>query len=154
MEARDKRIIDLFCAGTAVSDICQIIGVKKTTVYKVKKRFSDHGQLGRRPGSGGQATARTKRLIQSIRGKIQRNPVRSMRQMAKEASVSEATVRRIVKYDLKAKSRAILTRHSLPGDSKLTRLQRCKKILSILKKKKSPNPASFSQMKNCLPLTK
>ena len=51
-------------------------------------------------------TTRTPALIKNIKSKIKSNPIRSMRKMAREAGESEGTIRKIIKDDLKAKSRA------------------------------------------------
>ena len=44
-----------------------------------------------KPRNGLKRSARTPQLIKAVKGRISRNPVRSMRKMAKELSVSEHT---------------------------------------------------------------
>ena len=61
-----------------------------------------------------------------------------MRKIAKEAGVSEGTIRKIIKYNLKAKSRARTRRHLITDSIKASRLQRSKRLLNILKDRKKP----------------
>ena len=57
-----------------------------------------------------------------------------MRQLAREAGVSENTVRQVVKLDLKAKSRVRERRHLVTERIRRLRVERCKKLVSALKK--------------------
>ena len=77
----------------------------------------------------------TPRLINVIRSRVACNPIRSMRGMARDLNLSEKTVRRIVKKNLKAKSFAQNQKFLLTDRIKKARLDRCKKILNKLKKK-------------------
>jgi hypothetical protein len=57
--------------------------------------------INRKPGTGRKATGVTPRLINIVKSRIRRNPIRSMRGMAKELKVSEFSIRKIVKQEPK-----------------------------------------------------
>jgi hypothetical protein len=60
--------------------------------------------VNQKPGSGRKPTVVTSQLANTLRCRIKRNPVQSMRGMAKELNVSEASIRRVFKYKLNARS--------------------------------------------------
>ena len=145
MTAKNKIIIDLHLLGVMPKDFVVRLRMAKRTVYdnlsKFKKSLSSHFLVSsqyyhivRKPGSVKTKTVRTSRLIRAVKGSIQCNPVRSMRKMAKELSRSENTNRNVVKYDLKAKSRAKSKRHLITEEFKAKQVERSKKLLSIHKK--------------------
>ena len=69
----------------------------------------------------------------SVRTKIARNPVRStIRKLAVEANI----LRRVIKDDLHASSRARVKRHLITEWVKELRVSRSKRLLSVLKKGK------------------
>lgn len=129
-----NEILRLLRAQKSVSDIMALVKCSRATVFRVKASIG-LPTVPRKPGSGRKRSVRTPALIQSIKMKVTRNPVRSMRKMAKQANVSEATVRRVVKYDLKGKSRARVKRHLITDRIKAARVERSKKLLSELKKR-------------------
>lgn len=129
-----QRIRDLSRAQMSKKDIATAVGVSRWTVYRVLNRKGD-GQLSPKKKPGRPRTARTPRVISSIKKKIMRNPVRSMRKMAREAGVSEFTVRKIVKNDCVAKSRARKKTHIITERIRELRVERCKKIVNFLKRK-------------------
>ena len=97
--------------GTTLKDILKMLNKPLSTVYTVIKRFQMTGRVKRKPGSVLKGSFRTPQLIKAVKGRISRNPVRSMRKMANEQSVSEQTIRNEVRKDLKAKSRARFKKH-------------------------------------------
>jgi inhibitor of nuclear factor kappa-B kinase subunit alpha len=134
MEKREA-IVAALHAGKAIPDIIKEIGVCRATIFNVKKALKDRGHINRKPGTGRKATVVTPRLINVVRSRIRRNPIRSMRGMAKELNVSEFSIRKIVKQELGAKSFARTQKFLLTDRLKALRLERCKAILAILKKK-------------------
>ena len=76
----------------------------------MKNESDDKCRTKKHPG-GCLRTVRIPALIKRFKSKIKINPIRSMRKMAREAGVSEDTIRKIIKDDLKAKSRARTRRH-------------------------------------------
>lgn len=129
-----EAILKLLRAQKSIPEIMALENCSRATVFRVKAAIG-LPSAPRKSGSGRKRTVRTPALIQSIKKKVTRNPVRSMRKMAKEANVSEKTVRRVIKYDLKAKSRARVKRHLITDRIKEARLDRCKKLRSELKKR-------------------
>ena len=90
---------DLFHAGLTPAKVATQLGISRTTVYKIKK-LKVTGKVNRKSGSGRPRTSRTKAIIAKVKQCIKSNPVRSMR------NVSNSSVQRVVKCDLKMKSMA------------------------------------------------
>jgi len=67
--------------------------VSRATIFNTKKRFIKFGHVRRKKGSGRTPTVTTLRLLANIKAQIKRNPIRSMRHMAKELIVGEFSVR-------------------------------------------------------------
>ena len=111
MSSKNKPVVDLAMNGTTPEDIAKMLNKPLSIVYTVIKRFQMSCRIKRKPGSGLKKSVRTPQLIKTVKGQISRNPVRSMRIMAKELSVSEHTVRNVVRKDLKTKSRARVKKH-------------------------------------------
>ena len=89
----DKRTaIELFKAGNSRKDICKSLKVNRMLVWRTLKRFEENGDIQNRPGQGHPRTARTPKLVKSIREKIRRNPKRSIQNLAKELRVSYGTM--------------------------------------------------------------
>lgn len=128
-------ITSLLFAQKTPKEIAEAVGCHLATVYRIKKSLQD-GPKQRKPGSGRRRSARTQIVIKSVRAKIARNPVRSIRKLAKDANISEKSMRRIIKEDLHASSRARVKRHLITERIKELRVSRSKKLLSLLKKEK------------------
>jgi hypothetical protein len=76
--------------------------------------------------------------VAKIRAKIEQDPTKSMRQMARELKISERSVRDIVKLDLKAKSRARTKKHLVTQVAKDKRFEKSRKLLNMLKSGSQP----------------
>jgi hypothetical protein len=135
MEAKREKIVALLHAETPIPDIMSQLGTLRRTIFRVKKYLEERGHVRQQPGSGRKPTVVSSKLISTIKSRIQRNPIRSMRGMAKDLKVSEWTIRNIVKTKLGARSLARTKRCLLSERLKTLRLERSKKILQILKKK-------------------
>ena len=103
MEKREA-IVAALLAGKTNKEVVEQLKVSAKTVYNVKKRFEAGKGLGHQSGAGRPKSVTTPRLINAIKSRVARNPVQTMRGMARDLNVSEKTVRRIVKKNLKAKS--------------------------------------------------
>ena len=75
------------------------------SVYRLKNESDDKGRPQKHTG-GHPQIARIPAFIKNVKSKIKSDPIRSVRKMAREAGVSEGTIKKIIKDDLKAKSRA------------------------------------------------
>lgn len=136
MGDKSEGILELLHAGMAAKDIAAVLNVGRRTVYDVKNRFRLTGSAARRKRGPKNLPNSQKAVNPSnsskIRKRIERNPRRSMRQMAAEIGVSEASVRRIVKK-LGLKSRAVQTRPLLTQQMRQNRVIRAKRLLNDLK---------------------
>ena len=128
-------ITRLLLAQKTAKEISEVVGCHLSIVYRVKKFLQDASKP-RKPGSGRPRIARTSNVIKSVRAKIARNPVRSIRKLAVEANISERSMRRVIKDDLHASSRARVKRHLITKRVKELRVSRSKRLLSVLKKGK------------------
>ena len=75
--------------------------MSRSGVYKTIKRFKDTGSYLPKVRSTPPRSVRTPKLVNSIRGKLRRNPERSGRQLARESQVSQTTMQNILRKDLK-----------------------------------------------------
>ena len=93
----------LHASGKTAAEIFKILKptVSRSRVYKVIQRFKNTGSYLPRVRSTPPRPVRTPKLINTIRSKLNRNPQRSARKMAKEANVSHMTIQNVLKKDLK-----------------------------------------------------
>jgi transposase len=134
MEAIRKAVIEHHQSGMTRKDIATSLKIHRSTVYRIIDKFKATGTIKRLSGQGRPRTVRTPAAIRAVRDRIRRNPVRSMRKVAKDLDISERTIRRIVKVNLGAKSRARIAKQLISSDAKTKRLERAKKLLSRLKR--------------------
>lgn len=131
---KTEDIVKALQAQKTVKDIVEELGVPCRTVYRIKDRLKTRGTTKRKTGSGRPLSVVTSGFIEKIKQKVKRNPVLTMRGMARELGVNEKSVRKAVKL-LGARSLARTKRFLLTESLKASRLARAKKILSMLKKK-------------------
>ena len=128
-------IVKAIHAGLAVSAICSEFGVPRSTVFFIKKKLKVTGTVARKIGSGRPVSKVTRDFTMKLRAKFRATPNKSVRTMAKEFQVDEKTIRNVAKgYGFK--SRAKIRKFLLTDRLRASRLERAKKILLILKKKK------------------
>ena len=130
MSTKEKRgaVIALHNEGVSPSEIAKRLEMYLATVCKQIKRYKELGTLDDRPRSGRPVTATTKKNKEKIRSRIRRNPRRSMRQMAKDIQISEGSVRKIVKKQLKLHPYKLAKAHLLTEEKKGERLKRARKM--------------------------
>ena len=128
-------ITRLLLTQKTAKEISEVVRCHLATVYRVKKFLQD-ASMPRKPESGRPQIARTSNVIKSVRAKIARNAVRSIRELADEANISERSMRGVIKNDLHGSSRARVKRHLNTERGKELRLSRLKRLLSVLKKGK------------------
>lgn len=124
---------ELLRAGLTPTKVATQLGISRCAVYKIKKKLESTGTMQRKPGSGRPRSVRTKSMINKVKRRIQSNPVRSMRKMAKELRVGRSSMQRIVKNDLRMKSRARVKVPLLTKAQRESRLQRSKALLNNIK---------------------
>ena len=132
MDQKRSEIVVLLRAGKSQVEIAKLLGVSRQMVFNAKKRIAETGEAKGHPSTGRPRTVRTKALEKAVKGKIARNPRRSIKQLAKEHKVSRQTIDNIVK-DSGLMSRVIPERQLVTTATKTKRLDRCKLILNYLK---------------------
>ena len=137
----DKRtaIVELFKAGNSRKDICKSLKVNRMLVWRTLKRFEENGDIQNRPGQGRPQTARTPKLVKSIREKIRRNPKRSIQNLAKESRVSYGTMSTLLQKDLKMSPFKHVKKQQLSAQVVDKRLQRSQILLSRIQDGMLPN---------------
>ena len=135
-EVRREAVVAFLQSGYSVPAIQKKFGISHATIFNIKKRLKVDGHVKRKSGSGAATTVSTPSLVSKIKYRIRTNPVRTMRGMARELGVSEHTVRNVVKKKLGARSLARTKKFLLSERLKALRVERCNKLLAILKKKK------------------
>lgn len=126
-------VVELHKSGMKTADIVRTTGFKKRTVYDAVKRYQETGGTADRPRSGRPTTVTTPKNVQKIRCRIQRNPERSMRKMAKELNISTERVRNIVKKKLNLHSYKIACLQFLNDTMKEKRLHKSRRILRLVR---------------------
>lgn len=129
MENKRGEIIALHNIGKGQIEIVRMLGIPKQTVSYAIKRYKELGCTKDRPRSGRPCSANTPHIRKIIRDRVRRNPRRSMRQMAREIGISEASIRNIAKNELKLKSLKLQKHQHLDEKKCDKRLERCSRLL-------------------------
>jgi transposase len=132
-------IVTLHEKGESNSVIAKKLQIRRETVWKVVKKFKETGETCNRPGQGRKRSVRTKQLVKNTREKLRRNPRRSAAKLAAEAGVSQTSMRRVLKDDLKTSPYKMQTRHELTDRHERMRLERCQHILDLIEDGTLPN---------------
>ena len=117
--------------------IIKEVGISLSAILRAKNNLKEQGHVKHKPGSGRELSAVTPRLVRSrinrnpIKSWINSNPIRSMRGMAKDLNVPEATTRRVNKKNIGARSLARIKKFLLADHLKVLRLEHSKKLLYI-----------------------
>ena len=93
--------IEISKKGDSNSTIEKELQIRHETVWKVVKKFRETGRTSNRSGQGRKTTVRTKRMIKNTREKLRTNPRRLATKLATETGISQTSMRRILKEDLK-----------------------------------------------------
>ena len=125
-------IINLHKKGLKTMEIAKVLMINRSTVWQTLKHFGKRGDATDRLRSGRLRTACTKKRNKAMTEKIQRCPKRSIRKMAKEHKISEWTMRRLVKNDLKKKSLKIQKKQLLSQAQKIKRVNKSSLLLNEL----------------------
>ena len=136
----DKRtaIVELFKAGKSHKEIWKNLKMNRMPVWRTLKRYKKSGNVQNRPGQGRPRSARTAKLVKATREKVRRNPRRSIREMAKEAKVSQGTMFTILCKDLQM-SPYKHVKKQLSAKTAEKRLARAKILLPRIEARMLPN---------------
>ena len=132
-------IITLHKKCESNSCITKKLHIRRETVWNVIKKFKETGETCNRPGQGRIRTVQMKRLVKNMREKLRRNSFHSAAKMAAEAGISQTSMRRIIKEDLRTYPYKIQKMHKLSTTHECMRLDRCQHILNIMKDGMVPN---------------
>ena len=97
MEKLSAKIVERLEAGDSPMEISKRFGIVRKTVYSAKNIYEATRDFKKRVKGGAPRKVRTKQLVQNTKKKIDRNPTRSIQKMAKDASVSNTTMRRVIR---------------------------------------------------------
>ena len=107
------------------------ISPSKNTIKSLYQKFADIGNVNDKPGSGRKRSIRTEDVIERVAVSITDNPKTSTRKRASQLNISQTTLCRILKKDLKLKPYKIqLTQQLLPNDPH-QRLEYSESFLSL-----------------------
>lgn len=132
-------IIGLFKSGKSAAQIFALLRPLKMSerfVYRTIKRYSDTGDVVDRFRSGRPRSVRTKKAIEAVRSRINRNPLRKQKIVAREMKINARSVSRIIRDDLGMHAYKRSTSHLLTDRLKRIRLERSKKLLRSYGRKK------------------
>lgn len=126
-------IIHLHKKGMSPTAIARALMCNRMLVWRTLNRYKDRGDTKDHPRSGRPQIIGKKKVVKQVREKIRRNKRRSVRQLAREHSLSRSTMQRIIHTDLKMKSYVLQRRQLLTEDARKKRLERSKLLLAELR---------------------
>lgn len=150
MEFKRNSVIALYLAGKSQAAIVRQLKhleVNKMFVYRTINRYNDTGSIAKRHGGGHKKTATSPEMIRKVKARLERNPRRSGNQMAKELKISQSSMQRLLKNELKVKPYKFQKGHNLTPQQKKVRLERAKELLHLHECGEFPNIV-FSDEKN------
>lgn len=152
MEFKRNSVIALHLAGkpqVAIVRALQHLNVNKSFVSRTIARYRDTGSIAKRHGGGRKKTATSSEMVRKVKKRIERNPRRSGRQMARELHISVERMQHILKNELKVKPYKFQKMQDLTDAQKKVRLDRAKELLRLADSGQLPNIV-FSDEKNFL----
>ncbi|UYV61264.1 hypothetical protein LAZ67_1004155, partial [Cordylochernes scorpioides] len=125
-------------AGRSPKEILDFLNLPKTTIYRVKKQFdeADSNKVGiatRKKHSRRSDRVRGEEFVKNVKEKIDGNPGKSMRAIAKEMDVGSMTIVRTIHEDLGLKSYALRKGQLLTENMKNNRKGKAAALLNNLK---------------------
>ncbi len=129
-DQRDKRVAirALLAAGMSVTEVARQTGASRTTVTNVRDYGVERKEYERARGT------RTPDLVEQVERAVSTNPNTSVRALARESGVSEASMRRLVKEDLSMRSYAMQERPALSEETRCRREERARGLLNRIKR--------------------
>lgn len=153
-EMKRHAVIVSIAAGHTNSEIAAFLNVARSFVYKVRRELVDaRGNVAstsqRKQHSRRSDSIRTSEFINAIQSAIDESPGKSMRALAKDFQVDEATIRRVVHEDLRYKSYVIRRGQFMSQKTRENRVIRARRLLNKLKHPEEPGILwFFSDEKN------
>jgi transposase len=125
-------IIHLSKNGKTPKQISNLLAVPLQTVRDAIKRYNKLGHFGDHAKSGRPASVCTLQFKERIRSRIRRNPLRSMRKMARDLQISDSSVRKVVKDMLQLRPYKLKTAQQLTEKMKITRLECARRMETLV----------------------
>ncbi|UYV63308.1 hypothetical protein LAZ67_2003707 [Cordylochernes scorpioides] len=146
-------IIVALRAGRSPKEIVDFLKLPKTTIYRVKKQFDEadsnkEGIATRKKHSRRSDRVRGEEFVKNFKEKIDGNPGKSMRAIAKEMDVGSMTIVRTIHDDLGLKSYALRKGQLLTENMKNNRKGKAAALLNNLKHDSFGMLRFFSDEKN------
>jgi hypothetical protein len=138
-------------AGRKPQEIARFLKVHRSLVYRLKKvldQSQDAGEAEITPARKQHkkrtvGLTRTADFVASLQEKINEDPSKSMRALAKEMQCDEKTIRNCIQEDIRYKSYKMRRGHFMSEATKQKRCKKAKLLLNRLKRPANPNQ-SFS----------
>lgn len=115
--------------GKQIFSILKSLNISQKFVYRTIQRFNETGDVLDRPRTGRPRTARSKQIVEAVRSRIRRNPIRKQTILAREMKIAPRTVSRILRDDLRLRAYKRYTGHLLTDKLKQIRYKRSKKLI-------------------------
>lgn len=142
MEFKRNSVIALYLAGkstTAIVRELKHLRIHKSFVCRTINRYNDTGSVAVRHTGGPKRTATSREMIRKVEKRIQRNPRRSGRKMARELNISRERMQHILKNELGLKPLKFQKGQDLTPAQKKVRLERAKELLRLAESGELPN---------------
>ncbi len=135
-------------SGESKTSIAKAMGVHINTVHKAWRAYQERGTTNDLPRMGRPVGETRRSIVQSVRERVDEDPNVSIRALAREFGVAEATMRRVVKVDLGLKSLAVLQVQQLTPSQIEKRLAMSTFMLNWLKGEHGWKKLVFSDEKD------
>ena len=145
-ERQRQRVYDLLRAQIEVGKISSLVGLNRTTVWRLKKQMDAGKEVKRMPGSAGVTKVLTPDFLASLKAEVEDNPHKSIRKIARERGVADWTIRSGLKK-LGFESRVRPSQQFLSEKTKATRLTKAKKLYQRFKNKMRDTVIIYSDKK-------
>lgn len=142
MDVKRNAVIALHLAGASQTKILRELrhlAINRKFVYRTIKRYNESGSVNKRYGGGPKRTATSREMVRRVKAKIDRNPRRSGRKMAAELKISQTSMRKILKNELKVKPLKIQKAHGLTPEQMKVRVERSKSLKRLHESGLLPN---------------
>ncbi len=130
-ELREK-IVAHIIARDSITAVAEKFNVTRKTVHSSWKLYEETGDYKQRRGGPRPRSGCSEALVESVKTKIKENPSTSIRTLARDFSLPETTMRRLVKVDLGLKSLAKTKVQQLTPVKRSKRESRGQKMLNLL----------------------
>lgn len=114
---------------TEIHNLLKTLPITKRFVYRTVQRFNETNDVYDRPRDGRPRSVRLPNVVNAVRARVYRNPLRKQRVLAREIGVSTRSMSRILRDDLHLGAFRRSTGHLLTEKLKEIRKIRSKKLL-------------------------